>query len=296
MAVAQTTQQDTNLNDSAQHKQAKLVKSPKLSNNLKKLTDKDKLGKIAELVVENPISKVCEELGLTVEWSGKKAYETGLTNQEKHESDYKVYYGKTLLKTYEVKNWRNGFNYGCETARTEVINRIAESHTFEYSLIISFLDCFGKPAQELIETYCNNIIETGKLIGSKDFHNRELWFNLYNQIKADLKDALDKLLNYPKRIQQQLTQTLAPYQPQPYQPKPDTDFSMLQSIQSIPNTVVNTVTVNTVTKPPITNNKSPIDTISNNILQDSKKMAEIDGFTWRCGVKIPNNAIEHLDN
>ena len=250
---------------------------------LRKLSKKDRLGKIGEQVTYSPLRKAAKELGLTAVWSGKKAYYESTNNDGKHEPDFKDYYGKKLLKTYENKNWRNGFYYGCETAHSEVISRIVDSYAFESGLTISFLDCFSQPAQELIETYCNDsIIETGKLIGSKDFRNRELFLNLYNQFKADLTATLNRLKNYPQHIQQLLDKVLEPFKPKP------SDFSMYQIKQSIANSVDNTVTV--------TNQlQQTHNTQNSNLIAVQQDNTDKEDFVWRNGVKIPIAGIEHLN-
>lgn len=242
---------------------------------LKKLTDREKLGKIFELVVTSPLKKVCGELDLTVVWSGQTAYKKGVSNEDKHEPDFKIYYGTKLLMDYEVKNWRlfNGHKYTSEFAQTEVNNRYEDSFAYEHGLIISFYDCFSNPAQQKIEEKCHqNIIEADKLVGAKDFRNRELFINLYNQLKANLTACLDNLQNYLTHVQTELTNALAPYQPHNeltnnQQTKFGGSFFSLQSNLSNVNTVVNTDTVTTTLTP----NNTPKTELTNNSLINSKK-------------------------
>jgi hypothetical protein len=121
----------------------------------------------------------------------------------------------------------------------------------KHGLIITFLACFGRPAQGHIEAKIHdNIIETGKLIGSKEFRNRELYISLYNQLKANLTASLSKMQNYLNHIQTELNKVL---------PKTDSDsfFSTLAQSNTIGNTVSDTV-VNTVSQLNQTTNNTPI--------------------------------------
>ena len=69
------------------------------------LTEKERLGRIGEQVVKSPLQKACGELGLTLVWTGEKAYMKG-RNAERRDVDFKVYCRKRLLKVYEAKNWK----------------------------------------------------------------------------------------------------------------------------------------------------------------------------------------------
>jgi len=75
-------------------KQLSLIKyqKHKPASTLKKLTPKERLGKVNESVIKSSLTKACNELGLTLIWSGQEAYKKGLTNQQKHDADFKVYY------------------------------------------------------------------------------------------------------------------------------------------------------------------------------------------------------------
>jgi len=234
-----------------------IAKHKNPANTLKKLTDKEKLGKIAEQVEYNPFKKACNELGLTLVWSGQNAYKKA-TNEEKHDVDFKVYYGDKLLKVFESKNWRTIYNrkYDKEIAQDEVISRIENYPLCDTGLIISDFNVFSQPAQELItkQGNYNNVIETEKLLGKHDFKGK-IYHKLYKLFYDDLKASLEKLQNYLAHIQQQLTQALTPILPQLNDPtvqlqtNGDTIFllSNVKSNQSS-NGVINTVTVDSTVK------------------------------------------------
>jgi len=260
----------------------------------KQLTKKERLGKIGELIVYNPLRKAVKQINddlprdkiLRVEWTGKNAYQiTG--NNGKHNPDFKIYLNGELIKTYEMKNWRNGFNYGCETAKTEVIDRFNNcAYNYQHGLIISFLSCFGKPAQQLINKSCHNsVITTDKLIGSKDFKNRDLFANLLTQFIDDITNALTQRLTHAQQIQQQLNSIL-----NQFKPKPDPIFSMLQQIQSISSNVDTAITVNTNQSQQITKTNN---TQNSNLIDTTNDSNNNDLFVWSNGCKIPLiNSIE----
>lgn len=132
------------------------------------LTDKEKLGFIGEQVVKNPLQAVCNQLGLRLEWTGQHAYRKA-TNKERHDVDFKVYYGYHLLKAFELKNWKTLSNnrlYDSSTAQEEVISRVDE-YGCEKGLIVPFFGVFNQTAQRIIKSRYNSVIETGKLLGSK---------------------------------------------------------------------------------------------------------------------------------
>ncbi|MCW3996492.1 MAG: hypothetical protein NWE98_10155 [Candidatus Bathyarchaeota archaeon] len=234
------------------------------------LTDKEKLGYIAESVVNSTLKAVCNSLGLTVVWSGKSAYGK-LTNKERHDADFKIYYGYRLLKVYETKNWKTLSHrlYDSYTANKEVISRVAE-YGCSTGLIVSNFGVFNPVAQRIIESRYNSVIETGKLLGSKDFKG-STYGKLYRELYGDLKETVDREVAYQKHVQTELAKFIQPK----VQPNPEADIFVNYQLQLI--TINNTTNNNNNT---INNNKeitnTPVNEIDSNELDNDKLSDQIE--------------------
>lgn len=212
------------------------------------LTDKERLGFIGEQVVKNPLQAVCNSLGLRLEWTGQHAYRK-TTNKERHDVDFKVYFGYHLLKVYELKNWKTLENhrfYDSGVAQDEVISR-TEGYGCSTGLIMPNFGVFNPIAQSIIESRYNSVIETGKLLGSKDFKG-SMYGKLYRELHGDLKEVLQQELDYRKHVQQELAK---------YLPKPKLEESF------------NQISGNTVTTGNVTNTTEQHNTPNSNIDSDN---------------------------
>lgn len=98
--------------------------------------------------------------------------------------DIRLFLKNKLIAVFECKNWRllPTHRYGLKAVKREIISRFYNVGTNIKILTISFKEQLTKPALRFLEANNIQIIETGKLIGGKDFRNK-LIYKLGNQIK-----------------------------------------------------------------------------------------------------------------
>ncbi len=268
-------------------KQAILFKKRKIE--YETLSREQKLGKVLEEVFKPLFNKATGELGLSYKWAGKDAYLKGLTNEQKHKPDFEVYYGTKQLIAFECKNVKRqyGHDYPLSFARDNITYRF-EDWFGEAGLIVSFYDQYNQTAQAHIESVCkDNIIDVGKLVGNKDHKNRQLKFDLAQQLKSLIQDALTRHKQHLKNIQTQLTDLTNQLTNQLTQNNQikfelqsgDSFFSMLSKVSNV-NSVSVDNTVTTVTNQlNQTNNNTPNAELSNSYNKQDKKV-EIDDLDF----------------
>lgn len=170
---------------------------------LSDMTQKEKLGFIGESFLHSILKSVAKEFGLKVKWSGKKSYDKKLRNEKRRGVDFKLYeeHGQ-LFVANENKNLKNPEKqYSLETAQNVVVNRFNDvPHAKHKALSISNFNTFNYKARNLITSQRIEVFEFGKLIGSKDFRNKN-----FHVIKAKLRTFIRSLIKKDK-LNQKLKQ------------------------------------------------------------------------------------------
>ena len=104
-------------------------------------------------------------------------------------ADVRLFLRNKLLAVFECKNWRMlpEHRYGLEAVKREIVSRFTNCGTNIKVLIISFKKQLSKKARSYLESNNIQILETGKLIGKKDFRSR-LIYSLGKQIKQLIRN------------------------------------------------------------------------------------------------------------
>jgi hypothetical protein len=153
------------------------------------LTEKQRLGKILENFVASALRQLYpERLGYRIAWSGKDHYHE--ENEQRHDCDVKLYYEGNLLFAFECKNWRTFLNpYSTDIAQSEVISRFNKTQHAQYRIaVLTEREQFTKKALKEIASWGIRVFETHKLIGGRDFKNRN-----FHMFKTSLYSFLENL-------------------------------------------------------------------------------------------------------
>ena len=104
--------------------------------------------------------------------------------------DFKLFFRGVLLMAIECKNWNfiQKHKYGVETVLKEIVSRLRNSNAPINLLLISFKDLLCKEAQKLLKQNNILVIETGKLVGEKDYRTR-----LFKELGYKIKKLLTKI-------------------------------------------------------------------------------------------------------
>ena len=103
--------------------------------------------------------------------------------------DVRLFLRNKLIAVFECKNWRllPEHRYGLKDAKEQILTRFHNCGTNIKVLIISFKKQLSKKALRYLESNNIQVIETGKLIGKKDFRSK-LIYSLGKQIKQLIRN------------------------------------------------------------------------------------------------------------
>lgn len=169
---------------------------------------RESLTEYIQKVVDSPIVReaysIAQRLGMTLEkfvvmvlsmfYPSKDGYRIeheDWNNYTAHmgtSTDIRLFLRNKLIAVFECKNWRilPEHRYGLEAVKREIVSRFNNCGTNLKVLIISFREQLSKRALSFLESNNIQIIETGKLIGKKDFRSK-LIYQLGKQIKQFIR-------------------------------------------------------------------------------------------------------------
>jgi hypothetical protein len=164
----------------------------------------ESLTEYIESIVSSPIIREAyskaQKLGIVLEkwlymvlsffFPSSKGYKVQHNNWKNYTSsmgystDIRLFLRNKLIAVFECKNWRllPKHRYGLKDAKEQILTRFHNAGTNIKVLTISFKKQLSNRALSYLESNNIQILETGKLIGKKDFRSK-LVYSLGKQIK-----------------------------------------------------------------------------------------------------------------